>query len=276
MFAEITPLTEGYLPGNSSFVSTHVNFNTMKRRLIAICFTFCLIGGQEGFAQRPNGPNYSIQLGGQFRFLRPIGMNYAIGEFNQRNADWTTPLNDIRWTTGGALALAVHRGRSEIRIQSQTFAASTFGTGPDSSGTVVRRDVKLNGMTYQLGISSNLIEINRNLSFGVGGTFSINRILLRTEAVPQADFIEGSLLPVAQTFVKPSLNLIAPINIGLGPWLGLKIEPTYQVFFAPSNYSDFSQAINGNALSANDPSLETEADHFGLTISLIGYLRRRY
>ena len=248
----------------------------MKIRLFAIALTLCLISGQEVFAQRPTGPNYSIQLGSQFRFLRPVGMNYAIGEFNTLNSDWTTSLEDIRWTAGWSGALAIHRGRSEIRLQTQTFGASTFGVGPDSLGTVVRRDVRLNGMTYQLGISSNLIEINRNLSFGVGGTFSINRILLRTEAVPEASFVEGSLLPVAQTFVKPSLNLIAPINIGLGPWMGLKIEPTYQVFFAPSNYGEFSQAINGSAVSANDPSLETEADHFGVTISLIGYLKRRY
>ncbi|MDP5171809.1 MAG: hypothetical protein NWR72_16290, partial [Bacteroidia bacterium] len=229
---------------------------------------------EELQAQRRNGPNYSLQVGGQFRFLRPIGMNYALEQFNLNNDAWSTKLEDIRWTSGLSVGAGIHRGRSEIRFQVQTFGASTFGVGPDSTAAVVRRDVRLSGATYQIGLASNLVEINRNLSFGVGGTFSINRIVLQTDAVAETAFMDGATLPTVQTQLKPSLNLIAPINIGLGPWIGVKIEPTYQVFFAPTNYSDFSQAINGNAVSATDPSLETEADHFGITVSVVGYLFR--
>lgn len=231
---------------------------------------------EELQAQRRGGPNYSLQVGGQFRFLRPIGMNYALDQFNLNNAAWTTQLENIRWTSGLSFGAGIHRGRSEIRFQVQTFGASTFGIGPDSMSTVVRRDVRLSGATYQVGLASNLVEINRNLSFGVGGTFSINRIVLQTDEVVEASFVEGAILPGVQTQIKPSLNLIAPINIGLGPWITVKIEPTYQVFFAPTSYSGFSQAINGNAVSSTDPSLETEADHFGITVSLVGYIFRRY
>lgn len=227
-------------------------------------------------AQRRSGPNYSLQVGTQFRFLRPVGLNYALEQFNLNNADWTTTLDDVRWTSGLSFGVGIHRGRSEIRFQAQTYGASTFGIGADSTATIVRRDVRLSGATYQVGLSSNLVEINRNLSFGVGGTFSINRTVLFSDAVEETLFVEGADLTSVQTQIQPSLNLIAPINIGLGPWLGLKIEPTYQVFFAPANFSDFSQAINGTTVSGTDPALEAEADHFGVTVSLVGYLFRRY
>lgn len=248
----------------------------MKLRFLFALLILTVGVTEELQAQRRGGPNYSLQVGGQFRFLRPVGMNYALEQFNLNNATWTTKLEEIRWTSGLSFGAGIHRGRSEIRFQVQTFGGSTFGIGPDSTSAIIRRDIRLSGATYQVGLASNLVQINRNLSFGVGGTFAINRIVLQTDAVAEGSFVEGAILPTVQTQIKPSLNLIAPINIGLGPWVGVKIEPTYQVFFAPTNYSDFSQAINGNAVSATDPSLETEADHFGITVSIIGYLFRRY
>ncbi len=237
---------------------------------------FALLAGTALQAQPTNRPNYSLQLGGQFRFLNPVGLNYALTNFNTFHPEWMTQFEEIKWTGGASIAAGLHRDRSEIRFQVQTFGASTFAIGPDSLGDTYRRDVSLSGGTYQIGLSSQLIVINRNLNFGVGGTFSLNRMVLRTDQVLEASYSSDNQLPVSQTFFKPSINLVAPIRIGMGPFLSLNIEPTYQIFFGPTNFGPTSELINGSNLSANDPSLEAELDHFGLTISLIAFLRRRY
>ncbi|MDP5171422.1 MAG: hypothetical protein NWR72_14350 [Bacteroidia bacterium] len=246
------------------------------KQIPSLLFLGLLFFGTSLIAQTSSKPNYSLQVGGQFRFLNPVGLNHAIDQFNLSHPSWTDELETIGWTQGLSFAAGIHRGRSEIRFQVQTFGASGFGIGPDSLGISERLDTRLSGVTYQVALASNLVEINRNLTFGIGGAFSMNQITLRSAFVPESEFNADAELPETQTFLKPSLNLIAPINIGLGPWVNLKIEPTYQVFFAPSNYSDFSQAINGSLLSVNDPALETEADHFGITVSLVAFFRRKY
>ncbi len=246
----------------------------MKHQIFLLLITLFATSG--AMAQRIADRNYSLQIGTQWRLLRPIGLNYALDQFNINNTDWEEPLQDIRWTNGLSFAAGIHTGRSEVRFQVQTFRASSFGSGPDSLGNTVALPVDLSGQTYQVALASNLIQINKNLSFGVGGAFSMNRMLVRSGFYPEADYNEEVVPDIALSLFKPSLNLIAPINIGIMPWLGVKIEPTYQVFFAPSNFSELSQLINGSAVNANDPALETESDHFGVTISLVGYVNRRY
>ncbi len=235
-----------------------------------------MFAGATATGQVSSRPNFSLQVGGQLRLLRPVGLNYAIDGFNTANPAWGTQPSEVEWTQGLSFAAAIHRSRSEIRLQVQTYNAASFGLGSDSLGQEQRLDYQLRGATYQVGLASNLIEINDYLSFGIGGTFAINQLRLNAIVQPESSYDPSAAVPQVLQLYKPSINLIAPINIGVLPWVSLRIEPTYQVFFSPANYAPFSEAINGNFLSVNDPALETDADHFGVTASLLFFLRRRF
>lgn len=248
----------------------------MMKQLSALMLIVLMFVSADVMGQVSSRPNVSLQVGGQLRLLRPVGLNYAIDGFNTANPGWSTKPAEIDWTQGLSFAAAIHRSRSEIRLQVQTYNAASFGLGNDSLGLAQRLDYQLRGATYQLGLASNLIEINDYLSFGIGGAFAINHLRINALLQPEASYSPTAAVPQVQQLYKPSINLIAPINIGVLPWVSLRIEPTYQVFFSPANYATFSQAINGNFLSANDPSLETDADHFGVTASLLFFLRRRF
>lgn len=224
-------------------------------------------------AQR-NRPNFSIQLGYGSRFLNPSPLNLAIDSiYNVRNSGLTQGLSEVKWAPGFFAGAAIHRGRASIRLSVSTFGSSSFALGLDSTGLDYRRDMRFSGESYSLSLTSELIPIGDYVVFCVGAGFNATRLRMATAEVAASTFDPDLALPVVSQEWKPGFLIQTPFRFRLPPIAEISLEPYYQVFFAPGDFTPFSRELNG--ATSFDGRLKGDIDHFGVNLSAAIFLRPR-
>lgn len=238
----------------------------------SLIFSLLLLGGMTSPLQaQSDGRNYSVQLGYQLKWLSPQGHNFAIDSlFNVNNASNSDPLEQFGLTRGYTLGLNIHRNRTSFRLYGETFStiSSSVGTGPDP----ILTEAALTGWATELGIASNLIQIEDIFGVGVGGSLSYHRFMSRVLQAPSSEFPVNQPPTVVSSTGQVGLKIQLPIRLNLPPQFGISIEPYYTVFFADLSAEAFNSSL-GNPAPALTNRLNASPDHVGINFSVLFYLR---
>ncbi|RMG71404.1 MAG: hypothetical protein D6722_06865 [Bacteroidetes bacterium] len=245
----------------------------MKRFFLV---TLVCLGALTTVLAQRNRPNFSIQLGYGTRFFNPAPLNLAIDSvYNVQAAalGLDQGLSEVKWTPGFFGAVALHRGRASFRASYSTFGASSFALGIDSVGLDYRRDLAVRGQLVTVSLTSELIPIGDYVTFCVGTGFNAMRLQTATAQVAASAFDPEAELQIVSDEWKPGFLVQAPFRVHIPPIFAISLEPYYQVFFSPGDFTGVSRAISGP--SSLDGRLKGDIDHFGINAALIVYLRPR-
>ncbi|MEL6631832.1 MAG: hypothetical protein AAFQ83_10195 [Bacteroidota bacterium] len=243
----------------------------MKQRLLLLLTALCF-GSTATFAQIDDF-NISLQFGYNFSNLNPGVMNFTIDStYIPNNPDDNPQMGNIRWTDGFSAGIGYHRRRASFRLHGHLLSGTTFATGENAQGELIRTTVGFSGSSIGLDLTTELIDFDF-FAVGVGTGLTMNNFQTQLSRVPVASFSETDALPVISDDWKFGFKLHLPLRFKAPSYVALSLEPYFLVFFSPVDFEPFNEALNG--AGATQGRLFDEMDHFGVNGSIIIYLFNR-
>jgi len=226
-----------------------------------------LLGASGDVLSQINRVNYSIQAGYHYNILNPRPYNLALTIFNDTRVDISQSFEEVKYTGGFTAALAIHRQRSDLRIQVMTFQQRQEARFTDLQGPMVA-DTELRGEIYSFQLISKLIPLGRNGNFMVGAGLNATHLQGKSDLFLETSFSSDSELTRRTNDWKGGFIIIAPFQIEITEQILFSLEPYFQVYFGQNDFTPVSEAINTPA-SAVDPLLKRQMDHPVLNATLI-------
>ena len=220
-----------------------------------------------------NRTNFSIQLGYKYNILNPRPYNLALEIFNTNRPDVSQPFDEITYTGGYSGGFAIHRRRSDIRLQFMTFQNRGNARFTDVTNGAQVADTKLSGQVFGIQLISKLIPLGRRGDFMIGAGLNATHLESKAQVFDAASFVEDGDLIQRTNDWSAGFMIIAPFRFEITEQILVSLEPYFQVYFSTTDFTPFSEAINTGA-TATDPLLIRQIDHPGLNATLIFKLRR--
>lgn len=211
--------------------------------------------------------NLSLQIGYNFSNINPTQYNFAVDSiFNLENA---VELSPARWASGLAGAIAIHRGRSAIRIAGRIF--NTESNAINRIGNEDQRtDISFYGGHISADLTSRLLDIGPYMGIYVGAGLSANYFQTATATVPLDQYDATAPLETTSQDWRIGFKLHIPYRIIIPrAHVGFSLEPYFMVFFSNIDVEPFSNALNGPSSRVFSDSM----DHFGVTGKVMIFLR---
>lgn len=228
-----------------------------------------------GLQAQSNRTNISLQAGYHGKLLNPRPLNAVIDSFNFYSG-LNMDLESVGAVSGFFAGIGVHPGRSHFRLDAMNYNTMFTATGTDDQGVEQRRDLALQGARFSLGFTSELIRFYKEGHFCVGASFNVNYLNISSTQKPAAEFNVDDPLDEAMTSWKPSFTIHTPLRFGIGPQVKVSIEPYYQIYFGPTDFSPVNEALNPATFQNTPISVrEGDLDHLGLNLAVIVFLLPR-
>ncbi|MEM6804339.1 MAG: hypothetical protein AAF696_23260, partial [Bacteroidota bacterium] len=228
-------------------------------RIFIGLFAFLFVSEMEA---QINRVNFSIQAGYHFNILNPRPYNLAFDIFNNNRTDVSKAFETVRYTGGYTAGFAIHRRRSDIRLQLMTFQQRSDAAFTSALNGPQIVDTKLSGQIISFQLISKLIPLGRAGDFMIGAGLNATHLESKADVFDAASFSEDSDLTQRTNDWKAGFMIVAPFRFEITELINISVEPYFQVYFGTTDFVSFSEAIN-TAANSTDPLLIRQIDHPG-------------